>query len=564
MSASFAATVKIEGPRLIRTFVQRMRSAWMRFSDSRALVYVSFAIVYLIPNLALARWKLIWQDEFYTLYLSTTRSWHALWSALSTGADQNPPSFFYITHLVFRAAGAGPITLRIPALAGFGLCCICLYEIVRLIMGRQWAVVAILLPLGTPALYYATEARGYGLELGFATFSLLMWMLASDGKRRTWTLPGLAVGLCLGVASHYYAVLFVIPLAAAEFVRTIRRHSIDIAIWCAMAGAAVPLCLFAPLLLKARTYSSHFWALPRWGEMVEWYPGMLGLAPFALIAASGLVLVFQIRTDQDPPAKDHKVPHFAVVAVAACALLPVIGMLFACMFTHAYTPRYFIGAVPGTLIFLLWGLRRILRNDGAGPALASLLCLAAAGVQWYSLRAHQAGELFALRSDVAALRRFPEEPVVVNNGDPFYRLSFYAPRDLAARLIFLADPHLSEHYVGQDTVDSELLEFAPWFPLHVAWWSDWWRSHSSALVFGGVDASWVWLTYALPAVGPVQVVDRNGVNLLLSVKRKHVPVSDRVPGDPSGEPQLFRKMPQTGPSLCNLYMPGVCPVLEAP
>jgi hypothetical protein len=173
--------MKIEGLGRAHSFIQRVNNAWQRFSSSRAIAYLFLAVVYLLPNPALARWKLIWQVEFDTLCFSTAGSWHDLWRALSTGAELTPPSYFYLTHLILRAAGAGPVALRIPALAVFGLCCVCLYEIVRLIMGWQWAIVSMLLPLATPALCYATEARGYGLELGFATFSLLMWMFASAG-----------------------------------------------------------------------------------------------------------------------------------------------------------------------------------------------------------------------------------------------------------------------------------------------------------------------------------------------------------------------------------------------
>jgi hypothetical protein len=126
----------------------------------------------------------------------------------------------------------------------------------------------------------------------------------------------------------------------------------------------------------------------------------------------------------------------------------------------------------------------------------------------------------------------------------------------------LADPDLSVRFLGQDTVDRDLLQFAPWFPLHVVWWRDWWRDHQSALVYGYVG-EWSWLTYALPAIGPVQMLERNGDSLLLSVIRNRVPGDDRAPGDPSGAPELFQQMPQTGPSLCSLYMPGGCPVLEA-
>lgn len=557
------ATVKTEGHRLARSSIRLANSAWLHFSSSRAAVYIFFAAVYLTSNIALARRKLIWKDEFDTLYFSTTRNWHILWSALSTGADQTPPSFFYLTHLILRGAGAGPVTLRIPALTGFGLCCLCLFEIARRMVGREWAVVAMLLPLATPALYYATEARSYGLELGLTTFALLMWLLASAGERRPWTVLGLAVGLCLAVASHYYVALFVGALAIAEFVRTLHRRSIDFAIWCAFVAAAIPLFIFAPLILKARTYSGHFWAVPYWSAMAQWYHEMLGMLPLVLIAAAALVFVFRNRVEEELSPKSRPVPPAAIAALFATAVIPVIGMVIAKFVTHAYTSRYFIPALPSVLIFFLWALRRVLRNLAIGPLVACLLCLGVAGLQWFTQRAAETGAAFGLRSDVMALRRIPAGPIIISMSDTFYQLSFYAPRDVAARLVYLADPHLSVRYLGQDTVDRDLLEFAPWFPLHVAWWGDWWREHQTGLIYGPMG-DWAWLTYALPAIGRTQMIERDGGNLLLSVTRNRVPDGGRVSGDPSGAPQMFEQIPQTGPSLCSLYMPGGCPALDLP
>src|SRR4051794_36261798 len=135
--------------RLMRAFVLRL-TAWSRLTESRSIAYVFFAAVYVVPNLVLARRKLIWDDEFFTLYLSTTKHWSDLWAALSTGADQHPPTFYYLVHLIFGLTGSSHITLRLPALVGFGFCCLCLYEITRRLIGPRWAVPAMLLPLTGP------------------------------------------------------------------------------------------------------------------------------------------------------------------------------------------------------------------------------------------------------------------------------------------------------------------------------------------------------------------------------------------------------------------------------
>jgi len=58
-----------------------------RFSASTAWVSLFFTILYIPAILPSATAKLLWDDEFFTLYLSTTSGWGDLINALRTGAD---------------------------------------------------------------------------------------------------------------------------------------------------------------------------------------------------------------------------------------------------------------------------------------------------------------------------------------------------------------------------------------------------------------------------------------------------------------------------------------------
>src|SRR3954470_24298259 len=187
-------------------------SVWLRVVNSRLLAYLVFTVMYIPLTMLLANHKLLWDDEFFTLYLSTTHNWSELISAMSTGADQHPPSFYYLSHLISIIFGSTNVTLRLTATVGYAVMCLSLYEIVSRIISRPWGFAASALPLTCPVYYYAIEARGYGLQLGFVTFAFLMWMLATDDRRRFITLPLLALSVCGAVASHYYAVLVLIPL----------------------------------------------------------------------------------------------------------------------------------------------------------------------------------------------------------------------------------------------------------------------------------------------------------------------------------------------------------------
>ncbi|HEY2645691.1 MAG TPA: glycosyltransferase family 39 protein [Candidatus Acidoferrales bacterium] len=546
-----------------RTWHSRLDRDWSSWTESRAIVYLVFAAAYIVPNVMLAHQKLLWDDEFFTLYLSKTASWSDLWRALSTGADQHPPSFYYLTHLIMKYAGTTNVMLRSTALFGFALACVCLYEIAREIVGHRWGAPAILLPLATPALYYATEARGYGLELGFITFSLLMWMWASDGKKRFLTVPALAIGLCLAVASHYYALLILFPLAVGEFVKVWQRRSIDFPICGALFAAVLPVLLFVPLILRAVPYSKTFWTMPpAWSQILYWYPSMLGLSPLILVGAAALILVFRIPTTGDWRSELPGMSLPVAIGLITTALLPGVGMIAAKLVTHAFTPRYFIAALPAALIILIWAFSRVIRNERVGPALACVFCLVLFANQWRDLQGDQISALRAIRSVAAILQQTHDSPIVVTNVTFFHKLSFYGQRDLANRLVYVADPHRSIRYLGHDTVDRGLLALVPWFPLRVVWWDEWWRAHSSSLVYGPID-DWNWLDFALPEIGTIELKNRDVSNLLLSVSRTNMPTSNRQAGDPAGVPMLFNELPPGGPSLCKAYMPADnCPVID--
>jgi Dolichyl-phosphate-mannose-protein mannosyltransferase len=526
---------------------------WSSWADSKAIAYLVFGVAYIIPNVILARQKLIWDDEFFTLYLSKAASWNDLWKALSTGADQHPPSFYYLTHLIFKVFGTTNVTLRLTAMFGFALACLCLYEIAREVAGRRWGLPAMLLPLTTPALYYATEARGYGLELGFVTFSLLMWIWATQERKRFLTVPALAIGLCCAVGSHYYALVFLFPLGVGELFKMRMRRSLDIPTCSALFAGLLPILLFAPLILRASDYSTNFWATPYWAAMVAWYQLMLGRTPLVLLAMVGLVIVLKIPAAGDWNSALPEVSFPVAIALAASALIPIVGVSIAKLVTHAYTERYFISALPGSVMLLVWGLRRIIRNDRIGPALATAMCLILFPQQRRDLNAQQLVSLRSIRTVATLLRQTNDAPIVISNITIFHKLSFYGQRDLANRLVYVADPHRSVLYLGQDTVDRGLLALTPWFPLKVVWWNEWWADHPSSLVYGPV-ADWEWVTFALGEIGPAELRNRDTAHLLFDVKRTTVPGNDHLPGDPSGKPMLYDKFPANGPPLCQAYM----------
>jgi hypothetical protein len=77
-------------------------------------------------------------------------------------------------------------------------------------------------------------------------------------------------------------------------------------------------------------------------------------------------------------------------------------------------------------------------------------------------------------------------PIVVADLLTFMPLAYYAPPDLAARLVYLADPERSLHYLGHSSADQGILELKPWFPVKIERYGSYVDSQRRFLVYGNL------------------------------------------------------------------------------
>jgi hypothetical protein len=537
-----------------------------RAAASRALVYAAFTVIYLVPTLWLAWGKLIWDDEFFTLYLARAE-WRSLLSALATGADQHPPPFYYLTHWVFQFFGMNQITLRLTAIVGFWILCVCLYEIVRDLAEPMWGIVAMLFPLSTKIYYYATEARGYGLVIGFAGLAVLAWFKATEHHRRAVFLPLLAVSLAIAVSSHYYAALILIPLAAGELVRTRALGRIDVPVWIAFAFTFLPIAVFLPTILSARGYSTHFWAVPVWSDAIFFYPSMLGLGAVSLIGflTAGLVFGFGERGWRATNFIGRGVPYnslhergslttWQATALYLLAATPVLAMLVAKYATHGFSPRYAICSIVGIATLAAYLLSHVAPRALTAIA-AAVLCVLMYGVEIRLLLGDFSEQRTHLIDSARVLSGSGSAQIALMDVTVMHQLSFYAPRELATRVNYVADPEKSVEYLSQDTVDRGLLDLRLWFPLKVVRVESFLADNPHFLGYGEIGG-WSWLTYDLPKWGETRLIERvDKHRVLFSVDHARVPHPERLAeqrADPT--PMIYTRMPQLGPSLCSLWM----------
>lgn len=555
--------------RRLHEIVLSWEAAVDRWAASGPLVIGVFTIIYALPTIRFAAQKLFWDDEFYTLYLSTVSSWHELLRALATGADQHPPTFYYLTHLSVQLFGCTPVTVRLPAIFGVWIMCVALYALCRRLFSPIWGVVAMMLALTSGAYYYGSEARGYGLVLGFSALALYAWLELTAARSRAIFLAVLAISSAAAVASHYYAAIAIVALGAGEVVRTIIRKRLDVPVWAAFACSAIPLLAFRSTIRSAAGYSTHFWARPIWTDVFRFYANskdhvMFGFMVAALWGSIGVAVVLTVALPRCSANDDNAFPMTrpSIAAIAVLAISPLSAMILAKFVTHGFTDRYAIVALLGTIILATYAISAIGRRRTAVAVLAILIC----GLCFYINQRNQTGanqgNLDVLMDDFQLLNGTHGAPVALMAPNSFHRLSFYSPPSLYHRLSYVADPDASIKYLREDTVDQGFLSLRPWFPLQIVPLREYVKNNSYFLAFGDNDI-WSWLSYRLPALSvETRLLARRNDELLFAVKTAAARANDGNPEIIEKHPGLSSKFIHSGRSLCESYFGAShCPVL---
>jgi hypothetical protein len=468
-------------------------------------------------TLVLAHRKPLWNDELFTYYISRL-SIGDMWSTLSTGVEQTPLTFYVVTRASLDVLGDGGIAMRLPELLGFLLMSVCVFLFVERRSSPLYGLVAVIFPIATIAYGYAYEARAYGLVLGFSAAALLCWQVAAEaGPHRRLAALGTALSLAAAVASHYYAVLILVPLVVGETTRSIISRRIDWLVLGSFGGALVPLLAFSPLIADAKDYSTSFWAHPTWHAAVRFYPDSLMDRPLGVVlAVLAAVVVFVVWRSWSTRRRawSSLPPSHELAALVTMALLPFFGVALGKLVTGAYTERYVLSAIVGIAILIAlaaWW------TDAGVPAIG--LSLLIVFVLFAGARVVERNDDVTVDADAQAqalafLERHSGdgEPIVVASPHDFFELSHRVARDGGPRLIYLADTTLARRYLETDAVELGVIGMKEIAPLRVESYRRFVASHPRFVVYGR-DRAWDWLTSALHASGAREwVMARNSQN----------------------------------------------------
>ena len=232
-----------------RNFQNVIENLAIRFEDllehHNTFCWGVFSFFYGVWMLLISNHKQLWFDELVTYAVDHVPTWGDAWRALQSGVDANPPLFHLVNRAFLAVLGDTPLVQRGSSIVGFWAASLCVYHIVRRNHSAAAAWVAALIPACSGAAYYATEARPYGMVLGFVALAIICWLkVVDDTAARNWWLVGLSVSLACAISSHYYAVFTVAPFIGVECTRALQRKRIDWAVLGAVMASYWPLGIF--------------------------------------------------------------------------------------------------------------------------------------------------------------------------------------------------------------------------------------------------------------------------------------------------------------------------------
>ena len=452
--------------------------------------FVLFGIVcaalYFVASFVIDVERPLWYDEMITRIVAGLPL-PRIWTALATGSDGQPFPSYVLNHYSQKLLGDTSFAIRLPETIGFLIFCTSLYFFARRHTGRLYALGAALLPLASGALYYATEARPYAMELGCFGIALLCWQTAADGRRRIVALTCLAVSIAGAISSHYLAVLLLIPLGLGELMRARLRGRLDFPVWIAMVAGLAPLLSALPMLRALHQFAGGYWARPTLRLFLASYSILSPVIPL-VIAILAVTLWLGRDVMARPETGRITLPDLTVAA--GLLLLPVYQAVLS-IYSGAIVPRYVLGVVAGVALLCAFGFQRLSRDyPAAGVVFAMGAFLLFAGKEGYALVNP------ATRKPIdasATLRATAAEglPLVITGAHTFLQSNALEPAE-RSRAWFIASPGESLQATGFDTDDQNLLQLRKWAPIQVVTPADFLPGHRTFLILKDPQyASWL-------------------------------------------------------------------------
>lgn len=455
----------------------------------------------IVRSICLALVKPLWFDEISTSILVHQPSLSSLWTAFWRGADSQPLPFYLIERFADALIPNENLALRGVPILAFACVLVSLFVAHRKRCGDLNALLGAVIPLVSVLFsVFSVEARGYSLVLAFLAFALVCYQRTPQPR---WVIL-LGISLMLAASSHYYAVIAFLPFLAAEAVLFLQTRRMRWRVWLALACGFIPFVISWPMLSRTKAYyGDTIWAKPDLQETVsdfgwyfqttlEWGIALVAMAAIALLVAM-LVTERRRKSGDGSPAD---VPLHECVLALGLLSFPFTAFAITKLTHGSMTGRYALPTVLGFALaagYTLTVLRKKYVIVSVLLAVAVLVVVVPQERQfWLSYQPRFVPPTDFVEKLVNA-GGYPDLPVVVSDQLDYLQLEHYATPEWKRRFVSVVDPPKAVEFMGNDSVDKNLMILRDFAPLQVYAFQSFAAEHPVFLLYssnGGLGRDW--------------------------------------------------------------------------
>ena len=389
--------------------------------------------------------KLLSQDEFFVLQTDSVSSLRELiYIQRHYPISLDPLVFHALAHTCTKLFGPTALSLRLPSIFGFLLMQVCIFFTTRVIADSRTALIAMAFPAFTATLFYAPEARPYGLLLGFYALAFLAWQTASRrSEGRTGPLAVLCVAIALTLNTHYFGILILVPISLAELTRTVLRRRLDMQMLLAIVAGAACIIFALPFQKAAGEFRQHYYnaGVISLRAISQAYRSLFvnyttepiatqrleGALLIALVVMGIVLCVMSLRR------KTFSIPAAELVYLVTLAALPLFGVALAMFVTHSIEVRYVLSAIIAVSIFFAIAVEPWLRQHLSTTTVTALLAFGVLLAGFVRIRdeqmksTHELALMVLPQAIKAQLLSLPDSHLYIQDMGHFEIASYYEP-----------------------------------------------------------------------------------------------------------------------------------------
>jgi len=396
--------------------------------------------VYLVTSILIARHRLFWYDEIFTVIYSIKPTFAGMWRVFAVGADGTSPGNYLVTRLFAHLPLPLEISARLPSALAMAAGLLVTFDGARRLTDGLHALIGVAFLTCSILPYYGYEARPYALFFLIAAAALWLWMFTPEASNPS---PLLIAGIFfVAVWVHYYAVLWLGPYTLWELLNRDTRRVPSRKLIASYAGVLCGLGLLArPILAQYRALAHGFWSPASIRNLILTFTDLFPHILFPMIAVLGIAALWAPKQKKSlvPPMQPYEQLCWLF------ALLPILGFVVGKVATHAFLSRYFIGLLPAFAIGLTCLMWRHFAS-ATRTAVVALVLFAAFGFALQLERVRHSssvrpipptGELDRMQSMLALEEQTPADRfLVLRTGDLLSLEAHYYARH-PERIVFL-------------------------------------------------------------------------------------------------------------------------------